>query len=117
MRTFQTGATRDGNANKIDYKGFISPQAMRAFGEYMHRHRKQADGSLRDSDNWKKGIPVTAYQESLIRHVFDLWAVWEGAEVKDPTSGAAMDEKELLCAVLFNAQGILHEREKEAIRR
>lgn len=104
MRVFDTGATRDVNMDKPDYKGFISPLAMERFAQYMHKHRKQADGSMRASDNWKKGIPQDAYMESLVRHVFEVWRLWE--------QGDKEQAEELMCAVLFNAQGFLHERVK-----
>lgn len=111
MRTFATGATRDADDNKIDPEGFLSPLALQAFCEYMHSHRKQPDGNLRDSDNWQKGMPVDAYIKSLLRHVLDLWLVHRGF-----TSAARSNKQEALCAILFNAQGYLHEViKKEAI--
>ena len=100
MRQFETGATRDSDENKLDFEGFLSPIAVRRFAEYMHVHRKQADGALRDSDNWQKGIPVTAYMKSLIRHTFELWLTWRRDGVVD---------EELLCAIWFNVQGALYE--------
>lgn len=105
MRTFETGATRDDDANKIDYDGFISPYALKAFGEYMHRHRVQADGSLRDSDNWQKGIPMDAYRKSLWRHFHEAWTM-----LREGDSGPATIEA--LCAMQFNVQGLLHELTK-----
>ena len=102
-RQFETGATRDNDDNKLDWEGFISPTAMLLFAQYMHRHRLQADGSLRDSDNWQKGMPRRQYMKSLVRHVWDLWRIWRVApEAEDKLV-------ELLCAVLFNVQGMLHE--------
>lgn len=105
MRTFTTGATRDDDANKIDYDGFISPYALKAFGEYMHRHRVQADGSLRDSDNWQKGIPMDAYRKSLWRHFHEAWTL-----LREGYVGAGTIEA--LCAMQFNVQGLLHELTK-----
>lgn len=104
MRVFNTGATRDANTDKLDYKGFISPLAMERFSAYMHKHRKQSDGSIRASDNWKKGIPLDAYMESLVRHVFEVWRLYENGDTEQT--------EELMCAVMFNAQGFLHERAK-----
>ncbi len=105
MRTFETGATRDQNEDKLDYKGFLSTIAIRHFAEYMHSHRKQADGSMRDSDNWKKGIPVEAYEESLTRHVFEwLEALERGDRQK------AFD---IAPAIWFNLQGWMHEEGKK----
>lgn len=102
MRTFETGATRDSDDNKLDYEGFLSPVVLKRFAEYMHRHRTQADGQLRDSDNWQKGIPRDAYMKSLFRHFMDVWSCHRGI-------GSDEQLEEALCAMLFNVQGYLHE--------
>jgi hypothetical protein len=112
MRTFETGATRDVDNDKYDLEGFISPLALERFGQYMHEHRKQSDGSIRDSDNWQKGIPLAAYRKGLIRHVRTAWALWRGWPVKQERVGGVLKEPTLedaLCAILFNVQGMLHE--------
>lgn len=103
MRTFNTGATRDSDDTKLDFEGFLSPIVLERFAEYMHKHRLQADGKLRDSDNWQKGIPVDAYMKSMWRHFF---AVWKAHRSKQ-------DNIEDLCALLFNVQGMLLEKLKE----
>lgn len=113
MREFKTGATRDSDDNKADYEGFYSPTVIEAFGAYMHKHRIQADGKLRDSDNWMKGIPKTAYMKSLWRHFLDMWFIHRGYERKDSASGEVLTMKEVLCAILFNVQGYLYEVLKE----
>jgi hypothetical protein len=99
MRTFDSGATRDDDTTKPDYEGFLSPLVIERFGEYMTKHRKQADGNLRDSDNWQKGIPLDQYVKSMWRHFFDVWK-WH-------RNGGANPEE--LCALLFNVMGYLHE--------
>lgn len=112
MREFPTGATRDDEGTKNDYRGFISPQVWRRFGDYMTEHRTQADGKVREPDNWKKGMPRKAYLSSLIRHTVDLWALLD-RETPTPGKLEANYEKvvqDLLCAVIFNAQGLLYER-------
>jgi hypothetical protein len=103
MRDFDTGATRDTEEGKYDYEGFLSPLVIERFGEYMHKHRAQADGKLRDSDNWQKGIPIDVYMKSGWRHFMDWWSnhrrpdIWqEGLE-------------EALCALMFNVMGYLFE--------
>lgn len=103
MRTFTSGATRDSDENKIDFDGFLSPEALAAFGAYMHKHRFQADGKLRPSDNWKKGIPMDAYMKSMWRHFFEVWQAHH----------AGTDPTEALCAMMFNVQGMLHETVKK----
>lgn len=102
MRTFSTGATRDSDDSKPDYDGFLSPLVIERFGEYMHRHRRQADGSMRDSDNWQKGIPLAAYRKSAFRHFIEFWKA-----ARADGTGQAVEEA--LCALLFNVQGYLHE--------
>lgn len=111
MRTFDTGATRDNDDTKFDYEGFLSPLALYRYAQYMTKHRRQADGSLRASDNWQKGIPVKAYCKSLWRHFFDVWATLRGwsscvgqSENPEPTS-----LEDSLCGLIFNASGMLHE--------
>lgn len=112
MRTFETGATRDTDQNKLDFEGFLSPLVLERFAQYMDKHRYQADGNVRDSDNWQKGIPMTAYMKSGWRHFFDWWKLHRAslAEALDPQSEDLLEEA--LCAELFNVQGYLHEHLK-----
>ena len=102
IRTFASGATRDAADNKYDYEAFLSPLVIEAYGRYMHKKRHQADGSLRDGDNWQKGIPLTAYIKSGWRHFFDWWKLHRGLS-------AAETLEDTLCALLFNVMGYLHE--------
>lgn len=111
MRTFETGATRNVDENKIDPEGFLSPLVIQAFSDYMNVHRKQADGSIRASDNWQKGIPKDAYMKSMWRHFLDVWSIHRGIARFDET-GKEIDKVEALCATLFNVQGMLHEELK-----
>lgn len=104
-RIFETGATRDSDDGKYDYEGFLSPLVIEAFGRYMHKHRKMKDGSLRDSDNWTKGIPRRQYVKSLWRHLMDVWLLSRGFS----DQAVSKDIEESLCAIIFNAQGLLHE--------
>jgi hypothetical protein len=104
MREFETGATRDTDAGKLDFEGFLSPEVLVSFAKYMHKHRTQADSKLRSSDNWQKGIPVDAYMKSMWRHFMDVWTLHRGLT---PDSGVDMEEA--LCSVLFNVQGMLFE--------
>jgi hypothetical protein len=111
VRTFDTGATRDSSENKPDYEGFLSPLALIRFGEYMLKHQVQADGTLRSSENWRKGIPRAQYLKSAWRHFVQWWSLTH-------SSSSTLDqEEEALCALLFNVQGALHEavREREGL--
>jgi len=105
MRTFASGATRNVDINKLDYEGFLSPLVLKRYAQYLHKHRKQADGNMRASDNWQKGIPLDTYMKSAFRHFMDLWAQHRGFAGEE-------DMEDSICAVLFNVMGYLHERIK-----
>jgi len=99
---FDTGATRDMSDDKIDYEGFISPLVVEAFGEYMHRAR-HTDAGLRDSDNWQKGIPISVYMKSMLRHMMSVWlAHRKGTQ-------CSMDD---LMGLKFNVDGMILEEIK-----
>lgn len=98
-RTFDTGATRDTDHGKLDFEGFLSPRVLKRYAEYMHKNRHMRDGSLRDSDNWQKGIPRDAYMKSGFRHFFEWWEAHREGRV----------DEEAMTALLFNVMGYLHE--------
>lgn len=102
LRKFETGAIRDKEEGKLDYESFLSPLVMKAFATYMHFNRKLPDGTLRDGDNWQKGIPMDAYMKSGWRHFMDWWMWHRKFHIKEGIVWA-------LCGVIFNAQGYLHE--------
>lgn len=110
MRQFDTGATRDSDTSKLDYEGFLSPLVLKRYAEYLNKHRTQADGKLRDSDNWQKGIPLKAYMKSMWRHFMDVWSFHRDEQKVKPEL-----KEEALCAVIFNASGYLHEFLKKQI--
>jgi len=115
MTGFASGATRSADDDKLDVEGFYHPAVMRRYAQYLHKHRKQADGKMRGSDNWQRGLPIPRYVKSLLRHMLDLWLHHRGqghlAEYDD--------EEDCICAVLFNAQGLLLEKlvEREEVKR
>ena len=109
VRRFDTGATRDTDAGKLDYEGFFSPAVLECFAEYMHGHRQQPDGSKRDSDNWQRGIPRAAYMKSLWRHFMDVWKIHRGLKTVDRVTGKPITLRQALCGVMFNSMGYLHE--------
>lgn len=111
MRNFETGATRDSDETKHEYAGFNSPLVEKRFAEYMTFHRKQADGQIRSSSNWKHGIPKDVYLQSLHRHFIDLWLHMDGY----PMEAVELDIESILCAIRFNANGMLHEVIKERL--
>ena len=116
VRTFETGAIRNLEHNKLDYEGFLSPLAVEAFAKYMHHHRKLPDGSMRSSDNWQKGMPLDCYMKSAWRHFFDWWKLHRGLKATDE-NGNPVTIEEMLCALLFNVQGYLHELKKKELCR
>ena len=109
IREFETGATRNTDDHKPDFDGFLSPLSIQRYGEYMHKHRIQADGTLRASDNWQKGIPTDAYRSSLLRHTIQAWTLGRGYATVDYDNGKPVSLEDALCAIIFNAQGWLHE--------
>jgi len=104
MRNFNSGATRDDNTGKLDYVRGLSAQVNQRYLEYLGSHRRQKDGSLRDWDNWKRGIPPETYRESLLRHTNDAVRASMGLPVPENAS-----LEDLLCAIRFNADGWLFE--------
>ncbi len=111
VRSFGTGATRDLDAHKLDFEGFLSPLVLERYAEHMHKARKMSDGSTRDSDNWQRGIPVPVYMKSLWRHFFAVWKLHRGLPVTEMVNGVEVvkDLETELCALLFNGNGMLHE--------
>ena len=107
-RYFEGGAYRDTDQGKPDYEGYLSPFAIEAFGRYMLRHQRQSDGEIRDSDNWQKGIPLSAYMKSGWRHFVDWWYCHRQYQ-KRPEGFNLAALEEALCALMFNVMGYLHE--------
>ena len=104
IRQFSTGATRDTDTGKLDFEGFLSPLVIERFGEYMHKKRRLPNGDMRESDNWQLGIPQTQYVKSAHRHFLDWWKAHRGYSTR---SGDDIEDE--ICALIFNAQGYLHE--------
>jgi hypothetical protein len=104
IRKFKSGATRDTDEGKNDYEGFLSPLVIQKFGNYMNKHRKQSDGSLRDSDNWQKGFGDKHFDvciKSLFRHFHDLWMEHRGYKSRETIDDA-------ICGIMFNVMAYYH---------
>jgi hypothetical protein len=101
IRKFDTGATRDTDDGKLCYSGFLNPFVIKRYAEYMHKHRMQSDGTLRDPDNWQKGMSQAVYMDSKYRHFMDTWMWFYG--------DTSIDIEEVLCAEMFNTMGFLLE--------
>ena len=105
MRKTKTGAIRNNDKGKIDYV-HISSIADRCFCEYMHAHMTQADGKIREADNWKKGMPFKWYKKSFLGHIQDVKMLMEGNNVME--DGKAIEIFEALMGAKFNMDGMIH---------
>ena len=81
MRKFKSNATRDTNKGKISYFGFRHPLVEHSFGKYMLKHQKQADGQMREPNNWWGGWDAKISIDSLTRHIADLECLHAGLYV------------------------------------
>lgn len=99
-RTYTTGATRSGG-RKLQIRRFFSWKALMKFAWYMDKCRDMPDGSLREADNWKKGIPPEDFADSFIRHATKF------AQALDV--GDSVTAQINAMAAFFNLQGYLHE--------
>lgn len=105
MREFESGATRDDDTNKLDFEAFLSPAVLFRYAAYMNKHRTRSDGTLRDGDDWQKGMPLDVYMKSAVRHMMEWWSLHRDALVPLGTA----DMEDAMCGVLFNTMGYLHE--------
>ena len=113
VRKFETGATRDTDENKLKYLGFLSQPVLKRYAEYLHENRKQKDGTFRDPDNWKKGIPLPVYMDSSLRHFMERWEhfleIEQTKHDQDELQCILFQLEQTLCAEMFNTMGMLHE--------
>jgi hypothetical protein len=115
MRVFETGATRDLDHNKIDPEACFCPLAFERYSQYMLECSFLPDGGRREDDNWQKGIPITSFMKSLMRHTLHVWKLHRGYKVFDDKTGKPVDLETALCAILFNTFGYLHEILKKKV--
>ena len=88
---FNTGAVRDAMFGK-GMPSLIPPDALRAVAKRFE------DGATKyGRDNWKKGIPLSRYVDSLYRH---LWSYMEGCTEEDHGG-----------AIIWNAMCLVQTRE------
>ena len=72
IRTAKTGANRNPSDGKFQYSKFVNPLNEYSFAKYMHGKRLLPDGSLRNGDNWQKGLDKEWLMDSLTRHIKEL---------------------------------------------
>ena len=107
METYESGATRTSEDGRLSYVRGLSPVVLRRYLQYLAKHRKQADGSMREFDNWKQGIPMRRSFDGLGRHFFTLWLLMEGLDIYDDSG--QVDIQDVLCAIMFNTMSMLHQ--------
>lgn len=99
-RIFISGAIRDDDTNKEDYIETFSWTAQKRFAKYMTEKKKKYGAG-----NFKKGIPIESYEQSLVRHLQKyLENKYEGGNIEK--------EEDHLAAMRFNIDGIMHEEER-----
>ena len=92
MSQFDTGAVRDAMQNK----GLPSQMPMSALRAAARRFEDGAEKYGRD--NWKKGIPLSRYIDSIYRH---LWDFMDADEAEDHLS-----------AVIWNAMCLYETKDR-----
>jgi hypothetical protein len=97
---FDTGAIRDTQEGKVDFIETISWTAFNRYAKYMTgKKTKYGTG------NFKKGIPIESYEQSLLRHVHKYL-------VNKYERGDEEIAEDHLSAIVFNVFGIMHEEEQ-----
>jgi hypothetical protein len=97
---FATGALRDSQEGKEDYIETISWTAMKRYAQYMTGKKKKYG-----QGNFKKGIPIQSYEQSLVRHLQKYLS-------NKHEQGQCEPQEDHLSAMLFNIFGIIHELER-----
>lgn len=117
IRQFESGATRDADDHpeKPNYIKALSPIVLREYVKYIGKHREQPDGSKRDWDNWKAGIPIDTYLEGLARHEMAVWLILHGYKSYD--NHGEVDLKDSLFGIMFAVNGMLHEILKDEVEK
>lgn len=99
-RQFESGAIRDMEEGKEDYIETISWLALKRYAQYMTSKKgKYGTG------NFKKGIPISSYEQSLVRHLQKYLA-------NKYENGDDEPLEDHLSAIVFNAFGIIYEEER-----
>jgi hypothetical protein len=100
VRKFASGAIRDQDDSKEDYSETISWTAFKRYAQFMTRQKKKYG-----TGNFKKGIPIESYEQSLLRHVQKYME-------NKYEQGIVEVDYDHLSAIVFNVFGIMHEEER-----
>lgn len=101
LTKFESGAIRDSQEGKEDYIETISWTAFKRYSQYMTGKKKKYGAG-----NFKKGIPIESYEQSLVRHLQKYLA-------NKYENGMTEKEDDHLSAMVFNIFGIIHEEERK----
>ena len=105
ITSFPTGAIRDSQDGKIDFIETISFTAHERYARYMTgKKAKYGVG------NFKKGIPIHSYEQSLLRHVDKYFR-------NKYEHGTDEPNEDHLAAMRFNIDGIMHEEETAKLKK
>ncbi len=99
ITTFGTGAIRDTQSGKTDFTETISFTAHNRYAKYMTKKKEKYGAG-----NFKKGIPIESYEQSLLRHIDKYFR-------NKYENGNDEKEEDHLAAMRFNVDGIMHEEE------
>ena len=94
---FKTGAIRDTQEGKLDFIETLSFTALNRYITYMTGKKIKYGAG-----NFKKGIPIESYEQSLVRHL-------QKYLVNKYENGEEERGEDHLSAMVFNLFGILHE--------
>lgn len=94
---FETGAIRDAQEGKEDYVETISYRAFKRYAQYMTGKKAKYGAG-----NFKKGIPIENYEQSMMRHVQKYFE-------NKYEDGVMEKDDDHLAAIVFNIFGIMHE--------
>ena len=115
IRQFESGATRDTAKGKLDFTRALCPLVLERYVQYLDKHRLQPDGSYREFDNWKKGLPMRESFSSMGRHYTDVWKMIEGYRAYDNHGECNIEDS--LSAIIFNASTMLREIIKDKVEK
>jgi hypothetical protein len=98
ITSFASGAIRDSQDGKVDFVETISFTAHERYARYMTGKKKKYG-----TGNFKKGIPIASYEQSLLRHIDKYFR-------NKYENGNDEPEEDHLATIRFNCDGIMHEQ-------